>query len=89
MKPHQDRVVVEKRELDEKLEKLGQFVKGDLFRGLPQDEQLRLLWQKMLMAEYSCVLSDRIACFEDDRTQQIDLAEISRTTEFVPHQEMT
>jgi hypothetical protein len=64
MKPHQERVVIEKQELDEKKEKLFQFVSGDLFEELPKDEQLRLLRQHIAMSDYSNVLGERIACFE-------------------------
>lgn len=89
MKPHQERVVVEKRELDEKYHSLAAFIKSDLFKELPQDEQLRLLWQKKLMCEYPGVLAMRISYFydNDDQDQEIDLDEIARTTAFVPHQE--
>ncbi len=39
MAPHQERVVQEKKELDEKLAKLDAFGRTDLFASLPADEQ--------------------------------------------------
>lgn len=44
MQPHQERVVTEKAELDEKRMKLDAFIDSDnqVFRGLPKDEQARL-----------------------------------------------
>jgi len=63
MQEFQQRAVDEKAALDEKREKLGQFIGGDIFNGLPQDEQARLSYQALLMREYSAVLGERIAAF--------------------------
>lgn len=63
MKPHQERVVVEKEELDVKLNALDKFLQGDLFKSLSDCEQSRLRWQRMLMKSYSEVLHDRINYF--------------------------
>jgi len=63
MQEFQQRVVDEKAALDEKREKLGQFIGGDIFNGLPQDEQERLDRQAALMRDYSAVLGERIAAF--------------------------
>lgn len=66
MKPYQERVVFEKRELDEKLAKLRPFVNNsEVFKQLPQDEQIRMMRQQMAMSEYSSILGERIACFKD------------------------
>jgi hypothetical protein len=61
--PHQQRVVDEKTELDEKLSKLCKFHGTDIFNGLDSAEQERLRKQADIMAEYSCILGDRIAAF--------------------------
>ena len=63
MQPHQQRVVDEKRELDEKREKLGAFKNGNLFPNLPWQEQERLNTQAHIMTMYSAVLGERITAF--------------------------
>lgn len=63
MAPHQERVVIEKQELDEKIEKLAAFRGGHLFASLPADEQERLVRQHSCMVEYSGILGERIAAF--------------------------
>ena len=61
--PHQQRVVDEKRDLDDKREKLGNFKNTDLFASLPWQEQERLNTQAHIMTMYSAVLGERIADF--------------------------
>ncbi|MFN9435251.1 MAG: crAss001_48 related protein [Planctomycetota bacterium] len=63
MAPHQERVVQEKKELDEKLAKLDAFGRTDFYRTLPADEQGRLNRQHSVMEEYSRILGERIAAF--------------------------
>lgn len=65
MQPHQQRVVDEKRELDEKLERLRAFCSdvGGIFDSLPAEEKQRLTEQERHMAAYSDVLGRRIAAF--------------------------
>lgn len=62
--PHQQRVVVEKVELDEKLTKLQAFVKTEKFAGLSVTERALLLDQEVAMKTYSAILRERIARFE-------------------------
>jgi hypothetical protein len=63
MKPHQERVVTEKSELDEKRQKLTAFIGGEIYRGLDPVEQSRLNRQLEAMTLYSNVLGERIAAF--------------------------
>ena len=63
MAPHQERVVVEKHELDAKIKKLGAFRSGHWFASLPADERERLVRQHSCMVEYSGILGERIAAF--------------------------
>lgn len=65
LQPHQQRVVDEKNELDEKLTKLIQFIEGRtfLFANLSDEEAKRLRHQAVLMRQYSSVLADRISAF--------------------------
>lgn len=61
--PHQQRVVDEKRELDERREKLGAFKNTDFFASLPWQEQERMNTQAHVMTMYSAILGERIAAF--------------------------
>lgn len=61
--PHQQRVIDEKRELDERLEKLCLFSNGNTFLTLPIMEQERMNTQRHLMCMLSAVLGERIAAF--------------------------
>lgn len=61
--PHQQRVVDEKQELDDKREKLIAFYSAPIFHGLPESEQTRLLRQGVAMRTYSEILAERIAAF--------------------------
>jgi len=63
MLPHQQRVVDEKTELDEKLTKLEAFFKTAIFMGLDSKEQDRLMRQSTYMNSYSEVLRERIDNF--------------------------
>jgi hypothetical protein len=63
LQPHQQRVVDEKRDLDEKLEKLVAFTRSPTFADLDSGERNRLDQQAATMAMYSDILGDRIAAF--------------------------
>ncbi len=63
MKPHEERVVLEKQELDEKRKKLVPFIGGAIYRTLPEIEQSRLNRQLEAMTLYSNILGERIAAF--------------------------
>ena len=63
MQPHQQRVVDEKSELDEKIGKLEKFFDGPVFGALEGVEQRRLSAQFGYMKAYSCVLAERISAF--------------------------
>lgn len=63
--PHQQRVLDEKRELDERLSKLDAFILDNpLYLQLPADEQDRMTRQSKAMAAYSGVLAERIEAFD-------------------------
>jgi hypothetical protein len=63
MAEYQERVIVEKKELDERLEKLNIFLAGEGFLTLPKDEQFRLSLQAICMQGYSLILGARIEAF--------------------------
>jgi hypothetical protein len=65
MQPHQERVVTEKAEVDERLAKLHAFIKTETFAGLDAAEQKRLQRQAGIMTDYSLVLGERIKAFEN------------------------
>lgn len=59
----QQRVVDEKTELDEKINKLGVFLNSEVFDGLAKRDQFMLVEQRACMKSYSRILGDRIALF--------------------------
>lgn len=61
--PHQQRVVVESNELNERLQKLAAFIDGEAFKDIPGDERARLIAQAGAMGGYLTVLQERIAHF--------------------------
>ena len=63
--PHQQRVVDELNELQDKLTKLGAFVASASFDQIVKDteEQARLVKQKFIMQDYADVLQLRINNF--------------------------
>lgn len=63
MKAYQRRVIKEKRELDEKAERLNAFIASLEFNTLPPIEQLALTIQWDAMMLYSKVLGNRISRF--------------------------
>lgn len=64
MAPHQQRVIDEKNELDERAHKLSQFIGNNpTFEDLDPAEQERMKVQNDLMWQLSEVLGHRIAAF--------------------------
>jgi len=63
--PHQQRVLDEKRELDDKLQKLTAFISSEKFSTIVQDEgeRGRLVCQEEAMKDYSAILAERIEAF--------------------------
>lgn len=62
--PHQQRVIDEANELQDRLTKLGAFVqKSPIFESLDSAEQDRLKRQMNPMSEYLGILRERIAAF--------------------------
>jgi hypothetical protein len=70
MKEYQKRVVEEKIDLDNKLIKLNNFIESDKFEDVDEDEQDRLTRQGAAMQEYSLVLEERIAAFDEDDEEE-------------------
>ena len=65
MQPHQQRVIDEKDQLGEKLEKLLAFLSTDIYKSLPQREQELLYFQSQVMEDYYEVLQERIELFKE------------------------
>lgn len=65
LQPHQQRVVVERDELQDKLTKLQAFTQSEKFTDVVkcQAERARLLKQQEIMLQYINVLNERISCF--------------------------
>ena len=65
LQPHQQRVVDEKADLDEKIVKLSDFILvNPLFNALPSPERGRMYRQHTAMRAYSAVLGERIEGFQ-------------------------
>ena len=64
IQPHQQRVIDEKTELDDKRGKLRDFIElSPIFPNLPDAERILLVRQESCMAEYTEILTERIAAF--------------------------
>lgn len=63
MQPHQQRVIDEKIALDEKLNKLKEFLVSSIFDSLTMQEQTLLQAQSDYMQGYSNILAERITLF--------------------------
>ncbi len=63
MEEYQERVVKEKKELDEKLGQLRKFLTTDKFEGLHEKERVLLKMQEPAMSGYSNILKSRIELF--------------------------
>ena len=70
MAPHQERVVAERAEVKERLDKLSAFIDAapmnPIWKNLPYDEQGRLKIQRFIMQQYVAVLEDRIDNFPNE-----------------------
>lgn len=66
MSPHEYRVIVEQQELDVKLLALHAFFRTKIFDSLPDNQKELLRRQAVVMNDYSIILGERIALFEDD-----------------------
>ena len=64
MLPHEERVLLEKKELDEKIMKLNTFIKDSkIFQDLSEDDKDLLEHQRVVMEDYSSILGQRIEKF--------------------------
>ena len=61
--PHQLRMLSEKEDLDGKIEKLNNFIDGDVFQNLPREERNDLYLQDGAMKLYALILERRISRF--------------------------
>lgn len=63
MQPHEERVVAEQKELNDKINKLNGFIGGNAFNALPEEDRALLEEQSRYMSAYSGVLHERIKRF--------------------------
>lgn len=66
MLPHQERVVAERAELNEKLTKLLAFMNTESFEALPDRDRYLLNKQASFMGFYRDTLDERIALIEEE-----------------------
>jgi hypothetical protein len=67
MQPHQERVVIEHKDLSEKLAELDAFCEGDAFKKLDATDRKLLLEQGLAMSDYLRILDHRINRFSTDK----------------------
>lgn len=67
LQPYQLRVIAERKELDERLAKLIEFLPSPACLALDFEERCRLSRQSRIMAEYSQILGERIRAFEEQQ----------------------
>lgn len=63
MQPHQERVVTESNDLRAKIDKLSEFIGGDVFKKLDMEDRDLLVAQRVFMDSYFGILRLRIARF--------------------------
>ncbi|MGJ0638047.1 crAss001_48 related protein [Xenorhabdus bovienii] len=63
MQPHQQRVIDELTELDEKIEKLSDFIGDAIYKGLNETDRFLLAMQLSAMKAYSEILHKRVKRF--------------------------
>jgi uncharacterized protein YbaP (TraB family) len=61
--PYQQRVINEKKEINDRLEKLYTFLNSETFSSLEKLEQKRLERQAFVMEMYDDILTERINAF--------------------------
>jgi hypothetical protein len=66
---YQGRVVAEKAELDERLQKLALFMGGEVFDALPEEDRYLMQLQSSVMLSLSMLLGKRIERFQADQTR--------------------
>ena len=64
MQPYQERVIVERDDLTQRLGRLQNFLRGPGMATVGNDEQQRLFKQASVMTQYVAILNERIAAFE-------------------------
>lgn len=63
LEPHQQRVVAESKQLEDRLNKLQIFLRTDLYAGLPEEDRELLKMQADAMALYLGIINTRVAKF--------------------------
>lgn len=64
MQPHEQRVVTEQKELQDKLVKLDEFMDGAIFPDLEPEDRKLLILQREYMANYNEILCARVERFD-------------------------
>ena len=73
LRPHEQRVVTEKAELDSRIEKLHAFIADSpVYKALAEEDRILLLNQEGAMTVLSRILGQRIARFQPVATDPAD-----------------
>lgn len=91
MQPHEERVIAEKKELDDKIVKLSKFLFSETAEFIEEADAALLVEQHHVMRKYSAVLGQRIARFVIeihplDFYDLVDKSQSTVTVEIVYHQ---
>jgi hypothetical protein len=78
LQPHQLRVIEEKRELDERRQKLGDFLSSPNFFKVPEPERSLLKHQVYAMAELSSILGQRIGSWQGPDDEMVIYRRIAK-----------
>lgn len=70
LKPHEQRMIAEYVELDERIKKINAFLETDTFRELPDDDRYLIEGQAKAMIGYWNFLSTRVARFVESAPSQ-------------------
>jgi len=65
-----ERIKQEKKDLDEKYEKLTEFLGSEQFTYIPEREKHLMYSQSMLMSSYSVVLGLRLKLHEEEKANE-------------------
>lgn len=72
LQPFQQRILIEKDELNEKIKKLAAFNATEPFDALPSAEQDRLTRQLDVMMQYRSILTERIMAWKSDSPEVVE-----------------
>ena len=83
MFPWQDRVITERDELQDKIDRLMDFLMSPQFNKLDRQNQALLNRQCFFMCEYASILNQRIKMFSDTHNEPSNIGFVKDLTAYV------